>query len=181
MVLDCNCVTYDEATGFTFAGVCFYNCMNNAVNADRVYHILPKKAFDLNCSQSACSWFNRKGLLCGEYDKGFSPFVISYDLMQLHEVSRWRQELVEVCCNCFYCSHNLLFDHSHLQNQCNIFLSPWSDLVQSDHLCPCFNFIIPDTCLNVSPLQPLHGPEVHNSILSISSCLYFLLHDSALL
>ena len=104
MVLDCNCVTYDEATGFTFAGVCFYNCMNNAVNADWVYHILPKKAFDLNCSQSACSWFNRKGLLCGEYDKGFSPFVISYDLMQLHEVSRWRQELVEVCCNCFYCS-----------------------------------------------------------------------------
>ena len=75
-VLDCNCVTYDEATGFAFAGACFYNCMNNAINADRVYHILPKKAFDLNGSQSACSWFNRKGLLCGECEEGFSPFVI---------------------------------------------------------------------------------------------------------
>ena len=36
-ILDCNCVTYDEATGSTFVGECFYYCMNNFnIHIDRV-------------------------------------------------------------------------------------------------------------------------------------------------
>ena len=78
-VLDCNCVTYDEATGSTFVGECFYYCMNNFnIHIDRVYHILPRKPMEL-VNHSVCNWFNRKGLLCGECEDGFSPFVLSYN------------------------------------------------------------------------------------------------------
>ena len=30
-------------------------------------------------NHSVCNWFNRKGLLCGECEDGFSPFVLSYN------------------------------------------------------------------------------------------------------
>ena len=76
-VLDCNCVTYDEVTGSTFVGGCFYNCVKNNY-IDRIYHILLRKSTEL-VNQSVCSWFNRKELLCGECEDGFSPFVLSYN------------------------------------------------------------------------------------------------------
>ena len=71
-------MTCDKHTGSTFVGACFYNCVNYN-NTDRVYHILPGKPIEL-VNNSACSWFNRKGLLCGECEDDFSPFVLSYNL-----------------------------------------------------------------------------------------------------
>ena len=77
-VLDCNCVTYENKTGSTFAGKCFYNCENHHSQRryDQIYHTLPKKPQSL----SMCSLFHRTGLLCGDCEEGHSPFVLSYNL-----------------------------------------------------------------------------------------------------
>ena len=61
-VMDYNCVTYDEDTGSTFVGPCFYNCINS-IDTDQVYHnILPENPNEL-VNDSVCNWLNRKGLL----------------------------------------------------------------------------------------------------------------------
>ena len=80
-VLDCHCVTYENETGSTFTGKCFYNCENHHSRGsyDLVYYTLPKKP-QLLLNQSICSSFHRKGLLCGDCDEGHSPFVLSYNL-----------------------------------------------------------------------------------------------------
>ena len=80
-VLDCYCMTYDDDTGSTFVGACFYNCVNleSHGKGDLVYHTLPEKPHEL-INNSVCSQFHRKGLLCGECEEGLSPFVLSYNL-----------------------------------------------------------------------------------------------------
>ena len=80
-VLDCHCVTYDNETGSTYAGACFYNCENHRTrkNNDIVYYALPKRPKML-LNKSACSYFHRTGLLCGECEPGHSPLVLSYSL-----------------------------------------------------------------------------------------------------
>ena len=81
-VLNCHCVTYDGESESTFVGSCFYNCASNNFKgrrANTVYHQLPKKTETL-INRSACSYFHRKGLLCGDCEDGHSPFVLSYNL-----------------------------------------------------------------------------------------------------
>ena len=80
-ILDCYCATYDEDTRSTFAGSCFYNCENHhsRTKNDLVYYPLPKKA-DMLSNKSVCTYFNRKGLLCGDCEDGHSPLVLSYNL-----------------------------------------------------------------------------------------------------
>ena len=79
-VLDCHCVTYDEDTRSTSAGSCFYNCENHHLKIDDLIHYpLPKKPESL-INKSVCSYFNRKGLLCGDCEDGHSPLVLSYNL-----------------------------------------------------------------------------------------------------
>ena len=78
-VLDCHCVTYDEAKGETFLGSCYYNCENIHRKNDTVYKRLPHKP-QLLLNRSVCSVFNRKGLLCGDCEDGYSPLVLSYNL-----------------------------------------------------------------------------------------------------
>ena len=78
-VLDCNCVTYDETSGSTFVGSCFYNCMNVKEMKDLVYHRLPMKPEKLS-NESVCSHFHKTGLLCGDCEERHSPLVFSYNL-----------------------------------------------------------------------------------------------------
>ena len=182
-------MTYDEATGFTFAGACFYNCMNNVINADPVYHILPKKPVDLNDSQSACSWFYRKGLLCGECEEGFCPFVLSYNLSCTKcpdgQKNWWRFIVIAFIPLTFlylimvifkinvtssrlhgviWCSQTISIpalirlvmvesskNYSHALNMAVRILVPLYRFWNLDS----FRSVIPDTCLNVSPLQAL--------------------------
>ena len=79
-VLNCQCVTYDEIEAKTFAGLCLYNCERPVFNKvlENVYHGLPENISRLN--HYMCGRFNRDGVLCGECIKGFSPFVLSYNL-----------------------------------------------------------------------------------------------------
>ena len=78
-VLDCHCVTYDEAKGETFLGSCYYNCETVHNKSDTVYKRLPHKLQSL-LNRSVCSDLNRKGLLCGDCEDGYSPLVLSYNL-----------------------------------------------------------------------------------------------------
>ena len=80
-VLDCHCVTYDRRTGFTYLGLCFYNCQNNNLQEkiDYIYKKLPQKPEEL-INKSACTHFHRSGLLCGDCEQEHSPFVFSYNL-----------------------------------------------------------------------------------------------------
>ena len=78
-VLDCNCVTYDETSLSTFVGSCFYNCVNLKNHNDFVYHRLPVKP-ELLINTSACTRFHRAGLLCGDCEEGYNPYVLSYNL-----------------------------------------------------------------------------------------------------
>ena len=80
-VLDCHCVTYEKETGYTFAGKCFYNCENHHSKKknDQVYYSLPKNP-EMLSNTSDCTFFNRRGKLCGDCEKGHSPLVFSYNL-----------------------------------------------------------------------------------------------------
>ena len=42
-ILDCYCLTYNEESNSSQAGLCFYNCNNNhqTTMKDTVYHLLP--------------------------------------------------------------------------------------------------------------------------------------------
>ena len=76
-VLDCNCVTYDKDTGSTYLGGCFYNCENS--KNDIVYRELSNNP-EILLNKSACTYFHRTGLLCGDCEDGHSPLVLSYNL-----------------------------------------------------------------------------------------------------
>ena len=79
-VLDCHCVTYDRESGSTYLGLCFYNCETNNPQKERVvYKKLPQTPKEL-LNKSACTHFHRAGILCGDCEKGYSPFVLSYNL-----------------------------------------------------------------------------------------------------
>ncbi len=82
-LLICYCVTYDEESGSTYTGSCFYNCeFFNDINTDdkrAVYDLLPQNPKKL-INDSACTHFHRRGLLCGDCEEGYSPLVLSYNL-----------------------------------------------------------------------------------------------------
>ena len=80
-VLICHCVTYDEETGSTFVGSCVYNCDFHAPRKviKPAYHPLPIEPSML-INSSACTYFHRTGLLCGDCSAGYSPIVLSYNL-----------------------------------------------------------------------------------------------------
>ena len=77
-VLDCHCVTYDRQTGSTYLGLCFYNC-NKVKKVDHIHNKLPQTPEAL-LNKSVCASFHRTGLLCGDCEEGYSPFVLSYNL-----------------------------------------------------------------------------------------------------
>ena len=77
-VLNCNCVTYDKESRSTYAGACFYNCQDKNPSTDLPVRELPKNPETL-VNNSACTYFHRTGLLCGDCEKGYSPLVLSYN------------------------------------------------------------------------------------------------------
>ena len=78
-VLNCNCVTYDKKTRSTFVGACFYNCLDINPSTELAIRQLPKNPETL-IDISACTYFHRTGLLCGDCEEGYSPLVLSYNL-----------------------------------------------------------------------------------------------------
>ena len=62
------CVTYDDNTNSTYMGSCPYNYPN-----DTTYKPLSVNPKQLN---NCCTQFHRKGLLCGDCEDGYSPFVL---------------------------------------------------------------------------------------------------------
>ena len=81
-VLDAYCVTYDRKKMSTYLGHCFYNCQNGNlknIKLDYVYSRLPRNPEDI-LNESVCTQFHRTGLLRGDCEEGYSPFVLSYNL-----------------------------------------------------------------------------------------------------
>ena len=77
-VLNCNCVTYDKKRRSTYLGLCMFNCDNHRIFSG-VYETLPENP-EILVNESICTGFNRAGVLCGDCEEGYSPFVISYNL-----------------------------------------------------------------------------------------------------
>ncbi len=77
-VLDCYCLTYNEANE---VGHCLFNCVKrvrNSTTIDRIYHILPDNISKLN--DFMCEGFNREGTLCGKCKDTFYPKAYSFDM-----------------------------------------------------------------------------------------------------
>ena len=187
-VLDCHCMTYDEVTRFTFAGACFYNCVNNAINGDLLYHALPSEPSTL-ANISVCHRFNRRGLLCGECKDGFSPFILSYNFSCVKcpdgHKNWWKVLVIGFGPLTLFCLvimvfninvtcsglHGVVWFSQTLSVLALVRLVLAHDQVESSKhaltavktFVPFYSFwnlelfrsIIPDTCLNVSPLQAL--------------------------
>ena len=77
-ILECHCVTYDKESSSTNIGSCIFNCGNHR-EAGKVYEPLPQNTETL-IRGSICTKFHRAGLLCGDCEEGYSPFVHSYNL-----------------------------------------------------------------------------------------------------
>ena len=72
-VLDCYCMTTDNASNITVVGKCFYNCVNISSDyLDYIYHPVP----------SSCNYLHRKGTLCGDCDheNKYFPPAYSYNM-----------------------------------------------------------------------------------------------------
>ena len=66
LVLDCNCLTFDQGTTLPVVGHCLYNCVNYTNN--RIYHSAP----------TDCGSMNRQGTLCGQCLDGYAMPAYSY-------------------------------------------------------------------------------------------------------
>ena len=73
----CYCMTYNEDTHDTVAGLCYYSCFNKFFR-----YLLPQNVSELN--EMMCGDVNRDGQLCGSCKEGFAPPVYSYDLQCVH-------------------------------------------------------------------------------------------------
>ena len=126
-VLDCYCVTYDKESRSTYLGSCFYSCDDHK-NFSRVYEALPPNTEGL-INESICTFFNRAGLLCGDCENGYSPFVLSYNLSCVKcpdgPKNWWKFMHLGWICTIDI----LLFLRSYLQHQCDLFSPSWSCLV----------------------------------------------------
>ena len=79
-VLENYCITYNKKTGFTHLGACFYSFgWLKTINNHSAYVELPMNPKML-LNESACTYFHRTGLLCGDCEDGHSPLVLSYNL-----------------------------------------------------------------------------------------------------
>ena len=76
-VLSCYCVT--ETNGETYAGLCYYNC-ERPFHLQDFRNIYPEITNKRSLNEFMCGHFKRTGILCGECEKGLSPFVLSYNL-----------------------------------------------------------------------------------------------------
>ena len=76
-VLSCYCVT--ETNGETYAGLCYYNC-EWPFHLQDFRNIYPEITNKRSLNEFMCGHFKRTGILCGECEKGLSPFVLSYNL-----------------------------------------------------------------------------------------------------
>ena len=88
----CYCMTYNEDTHDTVAGLCYYSCFNNFFR-----YLIPQNVSELN--EMMCSNINRDGQLCGSCKEGFAPPVYSYDLQcvqtsQCTHYSTWWKYIV---------------------------------------------------------------------------------------
>ena len=73
----CYCMTYNEDTRDTVAGLCYYSCFNKFFQ-----YLIPQNVSDLN--EMMCSYVNRDGQLCGSCKEGFAPPVYSYNFNCVH-------------------------------------------------------------------------------------------------
>ena len=74
VVLEYNCVTYNESEGLLEAGLCLYNTAISSLteNHDYPYTVLT--------SEEKCTEFNRTGSLCGRCKDGHYPLAYSYGM-----------------------------------------------------------------------------------------------------
>ena len=70
------CMTFDNATGMVYSGLCPYNYF--IVESEGLWVPLPQNVSELN--EYLCGAFNREGTLCGHCIKGYGLSVYSPDL-----------------------------------------------------------------------------------------------------
>ena len=75
-VLDCNCVTYDNATGQIVAGSCFENCMHISKHLHDERYIQLDDVNNRMCENSS----HRGGRLCGKCLPGLRPLAYSFNI-----------------------------------------------------------------------------------------------------
>ena len=80
VAIDCTCVLYDSLHDMIAYGSCLAQCgiIKQRNTDDAAYYDLPMDIHELNAT--ACSEWNREGMLCGQCKKGFYPLAYSYNL-----------------------------------------------------------------------------------------------------
>lgn len=77
-VLDCYCVTYDNATCQFMVGTCILNCVGVKKKRNKLYH--PEFNGVDRINERMCEKnFNREGPLCGKCQRGFYPLAYSFN------------------------------------------------------------------------------------------------------
>ena len=76
LILDCNCVTYNEEQALFEFGLCGYNCARSVNVASSAYHPMPANISKWN--NYLCGDFKRSGSLCGKCDKNKNLYTRAY-------------------------------------------------------------------------------------------------------
>ena len=211
-VEDCYCVTYDTERKSTNLGSCVFNCGKKKLTG-MVYEALPTIS-EMLIDGSVCADFNRAGLLCGDCEEGYSPFVLSYNLSCVKcpdgHKNWWKFISVGFVPLTFFYFFVVLFNINVTSSRlhgvvwfsqavsmpalvrvlllaalskstyflkvakiCILFYSFWNlDLLRS---------VIPDICLNITPLQALaldYLVALYPFLLILLSHLLIKLYDS---
>ena len=89
-ILNCYCLTFNEAKNATEVGMCIFNCDyagKSLSDVDMPYSALPGNVSELNTD--LCGRYNRTGTLCGQCQKGLYLRPYSYDMSCITCPSVW--------------------------------------------------------------------------------------------
>ena len=81
-VLSCYCLTSDSESNSSYNrdGLMFGNCFYGCFNYDILTVYYEVNLIDQQWENATCSFFNRKGLLCGQCKAGYAPAAYSFHL-----------------------------------------------------------------------------------------------------
>ena len=132
----CYCMTYDSASGNTFAGYCTYSTYTY-VGQSQIYLPMDGRKIDIRM----CARWKRTGILCSQCLDTYGVSLYTYDCQCIKCEGFSRSKVLKFLAVAFlpltnvHHYHNVSYQHSASSLECFCFYSP--DSISSTHNARC--------------------------------------------